>query len=171
MKIDLLVSALVALVPLVIGFVWYNPKLFGTAWMKATGLTEEKMKGANMPMIFGLTFVLSFFIATALHMVVIHQWGAFSSMLTNPNIMESGSELNIAFTEYIAKFGGNFRTFGHGALHGAMNGLFFIMPIIAISAMFERRGFKYIAINSGYWVVSLAIMGGIICKYADVYVN
>lgn len=26
---------------LVVGFVWYNPKVFGNAWMKAAGMTDE----------------------------------------------------------------------------------------------------------------------------------
>ncbi len=170
MKIDLMMSALAALVPLVMGFIWYNPKVFGTAWMNASGLTEEKLKGANMPLTFGLTFIFSFFIAIALHFTVIHQWGAFSAMLTGPEIMESGSDASAYFADYMNKYGANFRTFKHGALHGAMTaGLFFIMPIIAINAMFERKGFKYIAINAGYWIITLAIMGGIICQFAKVY--
>jgi hypothetical protein len=47
-----------------------------------------------------------------------------------------------------------------------MGGLTLALPIIGINALFERRGFKYIAINVGYWVVSMAIMGGIICQFA-----
>ena len=31
----------------IVGFIWYNPKVFGTAWMNETGMTEEKAKGAN----------------------------------------------------------------------------------------------------------------------------
>jgi hypothetical protein len=31
--------------------------------MNASGMTEEKAKGANMPLVFGLTFVFSIFIA------------------------------------------------------------------------------------------------------------
>ena len=42
-----------ALIPLAIGFIWYNQKVFGTAWMKEAGVTEEKMNNANMPLIFG----------------------------------------------------------------------------------------------------------------------
>jgi hypothetical protein len=64
------------------------------------------------------------------------------------------------------KYGNNFRTFGHGAIHGVITGIFFIMPVLAINAMFERKGFKYIAINTGFWTVSLVLMGGIICAFA-----
>jgi hypothetical protein len=64
--------------------------------------------------------------------------------------------------------GNNFRTFKHGLLHGSMSGILFVLPILAINAMFERKGFKYIAINAGYWIICLAIMGGIICQMAKV---
>ena len=45
-----------------IGGIWYGP-LFGKAWQAARGLSEEAMKNANMPMIFGLTFLLNLFAA------------------------------------------------------------------------------------------------------------
>lgn len=41
-----------------IGGIWYGP-LFGKAWQAARGLSDEAMKTGNMPMIFGLTFVLN----------------------------------------------------------------------------------------------------------------
>lgn len=40
--------AIVALVPLVMGFLWYGPMLFKKAWMKEVGFTDDSMKGANM---------------------------------------------------------------------------------------------------------------------------
>jgi hypothetical protein len=43
----------------VVGGLWYGP-LFGKAWMKARGLSEEECKkDANMGKIFGTTFVLN----------------------------------------------------------------------------------------------------------------
>lgn len=42
-----------------VGGLWYGP-LFGKAWQAARGLSDEALKeGANMPLIFGLTFVLN----------------------------------------------------------------------------------------------------------------
>lgn len=46
-----------SLVGFVIGFIWYGP-LFGKAWMKESGLTEEDVQNGNMAKIFGITFVL-----------------------------------------------------------------------------------------------------------------
>ena len=57
---NLLIFALAALVPLIMGFIWYNPKVFGTVWMETSGLTEEKIKGANMPLVFILCYIFSF---------------------------------------------------------------------------------------------------------------
>ena len=45
-----------------VGGLWYGP-LFGKAWQAARGLSDDAMKNANMPMIFGLTFVLNLFSA------------------------------------------------------------------------------------------------------------
>ncbi len=48
---------------LFLGFIWYHKKVFGTAWMKETGMTEEKAQSGNMAMIFGLTFIVSVYMA------------------------------------------------------------------------------------------------------------
>lgn len=48
-----------------IGGVWYGP-LFGKAWQRETGLSDEEIKSANMPLIFGTVFVLNLFAAFVL---------------------------------------------------------------------------------------------------------
>tara|TARA_R110002072_G_scaffold69351_2_gene168148 strand:- start:9 stop:431 length:423 start_codon:yes stop_codon:yes gene_type:complete len=48
---------------LVIGFVWYNPKVFGKAWMESVGMTEGDDKKGNMPLIFGISFLLAMVVA------------------------------------------------------------------------------------------------------------
>ncbi|QXP73228.1 DUF1761 domain-containing protein [Tenacibaculum sp. HL-MS23] len=164
MKFNFLICALAALVPMIIGFVWYGP-LFGKAWMKEMGFTEESLKGGNMLKIFGLSYVCSFLIAFVLQTLVIHQWGAFSTLMGEPGFTEGSGGASTYFQEFMSNFGDRFRTFGHGALHGTMIGLLLAGSIITINGLFERKSFKYIAINVGYWVVSLAIMGGVLCKW------
>lgn len=59
-----------ALVGFLVGGLWYGP-LFGKAWQAARGLSDEALKsGANMPMIFGLTFLLNLFSAFVLDHVL-----------------------------------------------------------------------------------------------------
>ncbi|MFD0834761.1 DUF1761 domain-containing protein [Mariniflexile aquimaris] len=144
---------------LVVGFIWYNPKVFGTAWMQAAGMTDEQIKGGNMLKIFGLALVFAFLLATALPGIVIHQMGAFS--------LVGGDEANAlpSYAAFLADYSDVFRTFKHGAFHGVFTGIFIALPIIGTNALFERKSAKYIFINSGYWIVTLGVMGAIICGW------
>ena len=87
-------------------------------------------------------------------------------MAGEPGFGEEGSDVMLMIQQFMDKFGGHFRTFKHGALHGGIMGTLLVTPVIAINALFERKGFKYIAIHAGYWIVSMIIMGGIICQWA-----
>jgi hypothetical protein len=46
-----------------------------------------------------------------------------------------------------------------------MTGLFLVLPIIAINSLFEQKSWKYILITAGYWMVSLTIIGAIVCGW------
>ena len=166
-QLPLLASvAIAALVPTIVGFIWYNPKVFGKAWMDSAGLTmETAMKGFNMPLVMGLSLLLSFMLAFSLVTIVIHQFGFHSMMAGVPEMSDHNSNTYMAYQHIWSSYKTNFRSFKHGALHGAILGVFTILPIIATGAMFERKGFKYIAINAGYWIVCLSIMGAIICHF------
>ncbi len=164
METNFLFLALAALVPLVMGFIWYGPMLFQNAWMKQMGFTEESLKGGNMALIFILSYVFSFMVAFFLQFITVHQLGAYSAMMES-GATELAGDAVANYQDFITLYGGNYKTFKHGALHGAIGGLFFILPVLATQAMFERKTFKYVAINAGYWIVTLAIMGGIVCQW------
>ncbi|MDO3695691.1 DUF1761 domain-containing protein [Wenyingzhuangia sp. chi5] len=164
MKFNLIVLLITAIVPLIIGFIWYNPKVLGTAWMKEIGMNPDKLEKPN-PMIFLWCYLLSLFISVALTPIVIHQFGFFSVLMNEPGLNNPNSDLFAYTSEFMANYGQNFRTFKHGAFHGAINALLLAMPIIGINALFERRSFKYVMIHAGYWALTLAIMGGIICQF------
>lgn len=148
------------LIPLIVGFVWYNPKVFGNAWMKSINVTEESLQGGNMALIFGLCYLFACMLAFAMSPVVIHQFGV-GSVFQGDESPESAAYMKNFFDTY----GGRFRTFKHGALHGTIMALFVALPLLGTNALFERRGFKYIAIHTGYWIVTLALMGGVICQF------
>lgn len=154
-----------ALVPTVVGFVWYNPKVMGTAWMQASGMTEEKMQGANMGIIFGVSLVLSILLAVEMNFIVVHQMHLGSILMNEPGLNDPNSELGLWLADFMGKYGNNFRTFQHGVFHGVLAGLFFVLPVMGTNALFERKGFKYIAVNVAYWTITLALMGGIICAW------
>jgi len=57
-----------ALSTFLIGGLWYSPAVFGKAWMRENGFTEEGMKNSNMVKIFGLAFFLALISAVNLAM-------------------------------------------------------------------------------------------------------
>ncbi|MEM1124805.1 MAG: DUF1761 domain-containing protein [Bacteroidota bacterium] len=79
----------------------------------------------------------------------------------------SGSAAQQQFNELMAQYGDHHRSFGHGALHGGIIALFAALPLIGINALFERRGWKYIWIHTGYWFITLALIGGLLCATLD----
>ena len=52
-------------------------------------------------------------------------------------------------------------TIARATLAGALTGVWVALAI-ATTALFERRPLAYIAVNSGYWMVSLSLMGAIL---------
>ncbi|SEM15829.1 Protein of unknown function [Chryseobacterium taichungense] len=158
MQINFWAILLAALVPLITGFIWYNPRLFGKIWMQESGLSEDKMKG-QMVGVFVFSVILSLLMAFFLQFVSIHQFGALG--------MIGGDEMNAnqSYYDFMKDYGKAYRSFGHGALHSFMTGFLFVFPIVAINAMFERKSWKYTMITAGYWTVTITIMGGIICGW------
>lgn len=122
-------------------------------------MTEEKAKGANMVMIFGMAIVYAFFIAFILQVITIHQFGALGMVGGDPTLAKPSYEA------FMADYGDNFRTFKHGAFHGFFSGLFFALPVIGTNALFERRSWKYTLVTGGFWIVCCTIMGAIICGW------
>ena len=133
MEINLLSLVLAALVPMVMGFVWYHKALFGKAWMHSIGMTVEKAKEVNMPLVFGLSFVMSLLISLFL----------------------------VGFCNGEGQDTPEFDTFQHGVAHGIILSLLVVIPIFVINGLFEQKSWKNILINAGYWIITLALMGGI----------
>ena len=159
MNINFLALLLAAISTLAVGFIWYHPKVFGTIWMKESGVTEETMKGSNMIVIFTMSILYAFLISFTLNFLVIHQTGAISATLDIKNVDPS------VLKNYLDAYGDTYRTYKHGALHGFMTGLFFALPVIGVNALYERKSWKYVLIAGGYWVVTCTVMGAIICGF------
>lgn len=158
MEINFLAIIAAAFSALVVGFIWYNPKVFGTAWMKEAEMTEEKMNGANMVKIFIMALIFAILLAMSLMSITIHQMGAYSLVQGELGILPS-------YETFMSDYANEFRTFKHGAFHGIIGGIFIALPILGTNALFERKSAKYILINSGYWIVTMGVMGAIICGW------
>lgn len=130
---NILAIVLAALIPMLMGFIYYHPKVFGKAWMESLGLTEEDLKKGNMAVIFGVSLVMSFLL----------------SMFLLVNVDGPGQE-------------GAFDSFKHGAFHGTLIGFMVAMPVLVTNGLFERKNLKNLAINTLYWVITIALMAGVI---------
>ncbi len=135
-----------ALVPMVMGMLWYSPPLFGKAWMKSIGKTEEDLKaGANMPVTLLLAFVFAFLLSFFLYgMLGIHDY------ITALNDGEGATYAH---------------GFGHGMYHGGFLGALVAAPVLVTNSLFEQRDWTNIIINAAYWILTIALMGGVISLF------
>lgn len=53
-----------------VGALWYSPVLFGKAWQKELGMSQEDIEGANMPLIFGTSLLLMMVMAFGLSPII-----------------------------------------------------------------------------------------------------
>ncbi len=112
-----------------IGWIWYGP-LFGKAWMDVTGLDEESLNEANMGKIFGLAFIFELIMA-------------FNLAMFFHGSPESSEMINA----------------GNGAFYGFLTGFGWIFFALAVNSLYERKSWKYISINGGYWTLTFTVMG------------
>lgn len=156
-----------ALIPMIIGAVWYGP-LFGKIWMRSCGMTEEKMKSGNMPMTIGLSLLLAVILTMVIGMLSVHDnmvEGALYYVTNKTMVPTPGSEEASWLAYYYDTLAPANYNFQHGAFHGGLFGLLLFLPIIGNIALYEQKGWKYVAINVGYWVLCAALMGGIIAAW------
>ncbi len=151
-----------ALIPLLIGSLWYSKLVFGNSWMRANRFHPEDMKRGRAALLVVLALVFSFMLSAALSSVVIHQAHLHSIVAGRYETPEAKAWLESS----MAKYGANYRTFKHGAFHGVIAAVFMALPIFGIIALLERRSWKYVLIHLGFWVLSLALMGGVLCQFA-----
>jgi len=144
--INILFIALAALVPMIIGAIFFGP-LFGKQWMSSLGYTEENIpEPIKMPIVYVVSLLLSFLLAYALALVI---------EFLHKGLNDAGELVFMSD-----------HTFGHGAYHGAQFGLMIAMPVLISNLLFQRNKASNIVMNVVYWMITLAIMGGIVEAFA-----
>jgi hypothetical protein len=58
-EVNYIAVVVAAIASFLIGGLWYSPLLFGKAWQREAGLTDEQIRNGNMAKIFGLSLVLA----------------------------------------------------------------------------------------------------------------
>lgn len=133
-NINWLSMVLAVITPMFIGFIYYHKAVFGKAWMDSIGMTNEKAKKTNWAITFGVSIVFSFLLSF------------FLLNFNNDGINQEG----------------DFDTFLHGAWHGAFIAIIIVTPVIVINGLFAPKSWKNMLINAFYWIITLALMGGIL---------
>ncbi len=166
MEINYWVIFVAAIVPAVVGALWYSPLLFGKFWQRDANLTDEKLKEANMPLLMVLSYVFSCLIAFGLMGLCNHEIGVVQLYSSLEGFDEVGSAAQTDFQNVLLRVKGlHGNSFGHGVLHGVIAAISLAFPIVAIQGMFNRKSWKSIWLHTGYWVISFAIMGGLVGKF------
>jgi hypothetical protein len=161
----MMVNLAAAAVPVLVGAIWYNPYLLGRLWSDTAGIAKEKMSAGKLAITVVLAYIAGYYIARSLGSIVIHQHGLYSMLAGEPDMKDKTSELSKTVQGLMDKYGNNFRTFKHGALHGSLTGVYLILPVLVIIGFMECKKISWILIHGAFWVICLAVMGGIVCQY------
>ena len=145
--------AAAALIPLVVGLVWYSPALAGRAVSSGNASGRPILRIAFF-------ILLGILLTIAIMPVTIHQMHIYSILAGKPQ-----AEIDATMNPLMAKYGGVYRTFKHGAFHGTLSAIFMALPILGISAIAERKRGKVVLAHFGYWIITLALLGGVVCGY------
>lgn len=160
-ELNTIMVPLAAIIPVVIAAIWYNSKVFGKAL--------ERQTNTSIPT-FGLvhivvSYVFSFLVSFGLLSYVNHQMSVMQLFFSRENFGQEGAESTVAF-EQVARLVGDFHlSFGHGAVHGMMGAVVFVLPILVAIALRERHSYKYVLIHFGYWLACWVLMGGVLCEW------
>lgn len=156
-----IVLPVAALIPVVLALVWYNTNVFGQALARET---KTGVPAFGVVQALG-SYVLAFLTAFGLLSYVNHQMSVMQLFFSRAGFGEEGTEATLAFEQVARLVGDMHLSFGHGAAHGMMGAVVFLLPVIVTVAFRERQSFKYIMIHFGYWLLSWVLMGGVLCEW------
>lgn len=138
-EINYLAALVAGVVGMAVGAIWYHPKVFGNAWKRLSGLTEESMAAAKAK---GMG--KSYAIGTLGHIVMAWVLATSLAAWVAATGATAGSTLNIA-------------------LQGAFwNWLGFVAPALLGSVLWEGKSWKYYFLNVFYYLVALIVMALVI---------
>lgn len=152
-----------ALIPLVIGFIYYHPKVFGTRMKKITG--ADTFGGKPTIGKIALIYLFSLLFSYVLSLNSIHQIAIFQLFFMDPSIADASSEFSTFTADFISKYGERHRSLGHGLLHGAEASLCYGLAALGINAILNGKPLSQIWVNLGFCVLCGSLMAGLNCAF------
>jgi Protein of unknown function (DUF1761) len=135
-------TMIAALIPMILGMIWFHPKVFGAAWMKGARMKPEDGEGVNMPVMMGLGYLMALIIGSFLKSYAVYHDGTPEDA-----------------------------TFMHGAFHGLILGGMLGIPTLVSATLWERKSITYYLIQVSYWLIVFALMGGLIFAWRSGYAD
>lgn len=157
-----LILPIAALLPLILGFIWYHPKVLGTKLSQITGESPPNNRSIGKT---ALIYLFSLILSYILTLMTVHQVAVFQLFFMDPDLADSNSEYSVFINDFMAKYGDRHRSFGHGMVHGAEAGLMFGLAILGITTLMQNKPFKSIWIHLVFWIVCCSLMAGLTCAY------
>ncbi len=131
-EVNYLAVLLATVSSMIVGWIWYSKSVFGAAWMKSAGLTEEKLrKGGWAPMVWA--FALSLLTAYVLAHVIF-----LANQFFDNSFLQDA--LSTAFWVWLG----------------------FVATRLLMHSVFELRSAKFSVITLGNEFVTIMLMGLII---------
>jgi hypothetical protein len=132
--VNIVAILLAAIASMVVGFIYYSPFALGKPWMKLMGWSKDiKMTNNEMAKLYGTSFVLALITAFVLSHVMTMSFAYFNETMLTTGIMT-------VFWMWLG----------------------FIMPVQFTDVLFSKKPSKLFAINTGYQLISLLVMGVVI---------
>ncbi len=154
-----------AFIPLVIGFIWYRPNVFGTKLAETTGESIEQISQPKNIGQIALIYLFGLLLSYIMTLVSVHQIGVFQLFFLESSFADTSSEFRSFTNDFLAQYGTRHRTFGHGIIHGAEASFFFSLAILGISALLTGKSLKSIWVHVGFWVVTCSLIAGVNCAF------
>ncbi len=150
------------LIPFAIAFVYFHPRLFGGRhWANVANLSTDQANKSVSPVKLLLSILLNVFLAFSLYIFSVHPSGVFGMVGGDTTQLVDGTA-----KAFLDEYALNYLNFGHGVIHGAIFGsLFMALPFYGYVAIFEHKSWKYVLTNYVFWVISMAVVGGVVCAY------
>ena len=136
-----------ALIPMIMGFIYYHPSVMGNTWMKANGFTKEGIGKGPKPVLYLLALLMSF-------MLAFFMWGWTTG---------AGGVDQMQVVDPVD--GHSYETFGHGVFHGVAFSIMVLLPVFVTMKIFEMRTWAWAFVNWGYWGITVILMNGILSAW------
>lgn len=149
-----------AFIPMVLGMLWYSPALFGNAWLKEMGLTQDQMKENQKPLKFLMAFICNILLAIGLFTMCTHEFSVLGLVGGNEDLLRTGTG-----GAFLAEYGGTYARFSHGVVHGLFSSLLVAVPLIGHRCLWAGKSFKFFLLDLGFWTLCIVLMSGIISQW------